>query len=169
MLQRLRSLLCNTNPINTMSYPFQLTTEEWKSRLNAEEYRVLREGGTEHPGKGEFCQFFPKGGHFVCRACDYPLYSAGSKFKDQGWDAYSHSYHSKPPTADAEYTLPHVGLRKAGEVCCNNCGSHLGHVFRHNVRETNGTGQRHWINSVCVRYQKDAPAMDVKELKLNAF
>ena len=144
------------------SYPYQLSDAEWREKLTSEEYRVLRQSGTEAYGKGEFCRYFPKDGHFACRACLHPLYSATAKFKDAGWDAYATCYYSK-----GENT-PHVGIRSQGEVCCNNCGSHLGHVFQ--SHESN-TGERQWINSICVQYVKGAPNTDVTDTEgpLNAF
>lgn len=105
-----------------LDYPFKLSTDEWKGRLSAEEYRVLRLGGTESYGKGEYCSFFPKEGYFACRACNFPLYSAESKFPDCGWDAY------ETTLLDPDGT-PHVELAPGDETRCNNCGSHLGHVF----------------------------------------
>ena len=55
------------------------TDEEWKKVLTPEEYAVIRGKGTEPAGKGEYDKFKPKEGHFVCRACHAPLYSAASK------------------------------------------------------------------------------------------
>ena len=98
--------------------------EEWRAQLTAEEFRMLRKRGTEAPGRGEYHAFFPKSGHFACRACSYPLYGPSSKFKDCGWDAFDKCYWSDGKC--------HVGVRPEGgavEIICNGCGSHLGHVF----------------------------------------
>jgi peptide-methionine (R)-S-oxide reductase len=108
-------------------YSVEKSDAEWQSGMTAEEYNVLRECGTEPAGRGEFCSFFPSSGHFACRACSFPLYSAASKFKDRGWDAYSKCFYSAAISGGGE--VSHIGVRAHNEVCCNNCGSHMGHVF----------------------------------------
>jgi len=114
-------------------YPYKLTEAEWRAKLNDKEFSILRNHGTEAYGRGEYCSYFPKTGYFQCRACDHPLYSSASKFQDAGWDAYSKSFISGGK--------PHVILRGGAEVGCNNCGSHLGHVFQSSKHESE-TGER---------------------------
>merc|ERR1719440_1127339 len=95
-----------------------------KSKLSDEEFVCLRRAGTERPKQGKFTNFFPKKGFFKCKACDFPLYGAGSKFQDAAWDAYDKCFFSGDKA--------HVMLRGSSdmaEAACANCGSHLGHVF----------------------------------------
>lgn len=75
-------------------FPFQRSDAEYKEMLTPMEFRVLRQGGTEPPTKGEFCAFFPKAGYFACKTCRLPLYPSASKFKDCGWDAYDRCFYT---------------------------------------------------------------------------
>ena len=118
-------------------FPNAKSEAEWREQLTPAEYRMLRQQGTEAPGRGEYFSFFPTEGYFGCRACGFPLYSSTSKFKDCGWDAFDKCYFS----ADGRC---HVGARPDGgalEILCNGCNSHLGHVF-HGERHT-ATDERH--------------------------
>ena len=69
---------------------------EWKKRLTAEEYHVIRQKGTERPGTGEYNSFSapPEGGTFVCRACNAPLYDYKSKFNSGTHDSLRLPSHS---------------------------------------------------------------------------
>eukprot|EP00658_Telonema_sp_P-2_P059174 TRINITY_DN4790_c0_g1_i1.p1 TRINITY_DN4790_c0_g1~~TRINITY_DN4790_c0_g1_i1.p1 ORF type:complete len:129 (+),score=21.09 TRINITY_DN4790_c0_g1_i1:203-589(+) len=114
-------------------FPFELSDEEYRTTLSQEEYRVLRAGGTQSAGRGEFCAVLPETGYFGCRACALPLYSAESKFGNQHWDAYSKCFYSSARS--------HVICRDGREIACAGCGSHLGHVFEKQSKSP--TLQRH--------------------------
>jgi len=117
-------------------FPNNKSEDDWRKQLSREEYRMLRQQGTEAPGRGEYHSFFPTEGHFACRACAFPLYSSTSKFKDCGWDAFDKCYYTGDKC--------HVGVQFDGggiEIICNGCGSHLGHVF-YGERNTS-TDERH--------------------------
>ena len=69
-------------PLPGEEFPNAKPETEWKKELTGTEYRMLRQQGTEAPGRGEYHTFFPQEGFFGCRACKFPLYSSTSKFKD---------------------------------------------------------------------------------------
>merc|ERR1712086_705632 len=98
--------------------------KKFKQSLSQAEFTVLRRGGTEAPGRGQFCDFFPGKGYFACKACKLPLYSGTSKFQDCGWDAYDKCFF----TSDRCHVTGQ-GPKHHMEAVCSGCGSHLGHTF----------------------------------------
>ena len=139
----------------------KMTDADWKARLSGFEFKVLRQKGTE-PRGGEYDGLYPKKGegHFVCRGCAAPLYSAEAKFKSGcGWPAFDKCYKDSVKTHEDNS----VGMRRI-EITCAACGGHLGHVFEgERMTETN---ERHCVNSVSVKFIKGEPASDLEEKKV---
>ena len=132
---------------------------EWKAELSDFEYKVLREKATEPAGSGEYDGFYPKAGegHFVCRGCKNPLYSAEAKFKSGGgWPAFDKCYKGGVKTIeDNSY-----GMRRI-EILCARCDGHLGHVF---VGEgMTKPNERHCVNSASVKFVKGGAAAPAEE------
>ena len=125
--------------------PFEviLTSDDWKSRLNTQEYHVLREGGTERAYTGEYTDTETEG-VYSCRACDHELFRSNEKFHSHcGWPSFF-----APLAGDSVMYIEDttMGMKRV-EVRCANCGSHLGHVFEGEGYGT-PTDQRYCINSV---------------------
>lgn len=119
---------------------------EWKQELDADSYRILRLKGTERAGTGEYNKFYPKEGHFVCKACNAPLYSAQAKFDSGcGWPAFDKCYAGAVKT-EVDDSL---GMRRI-EIMCARCDGHLGHVFE--GERFTSTNERHCVNSLSVKY-----------------
>src|SRR5210317_1213892 len=97
---------------------------EWKALLTPEQYRVMREAGTEAPFSGEYDQCWDRG-VYHCAGCDYPLFDSGSKFNAGcGWP----SFHSELDEANI-VQRPDNSLRMSRvELLCRNCDAHLGHI-----------------------------------------
>jgi len=135
-----------------MSYPVQKTDQEWQAVLNKEQFRVLREKGTESPFTGEYDKHMPDTGVYTCAACEAPLYTATHKFKSGcGWPAYFDSI----PGAVTRHTDSTFGMART-EIVCSNCGGHLGHVFKGEGYAT-PTDERHCVNSISLKFNKDDP------------
>ena len=118
---------------------------EIKNKLTPEQYRVMREKGTEAPFSGKLLHEKSEG-TFKCAACGNPLFSSDAKFDSgTGWPSFDQAL---PDAVEFKKDSEH-GLERT-EVVCKKCGSHLGHVFDDGPKET--TGKRHCINSVCLEF-----------------
>lgn len=129
-----------------MSEAKSKSNEEWKKELNAEEYRVLREKGTERAFTGVYWDNHEKGTYY-CRGCHQKLFDSDTKFESgSGWPSFF-----APISKDAVATVPdksHGMIRQ--EVVCSNCGGHLGHVFPDGPRPT---GLRYCMNSISMQFE----------------
>ncbi len=117
--------------------------DEWKKELTPEQYRVLREKGTEAPFTGKLLEDHYDG-MFRCAACGNELFKSDAKFDSgTGWPSFD------APVAEKRIKLivDETHGMKRMEVVCANCGSHLGHVFDDGPTST---GKRFCINSVCL-------------------
>ncbi|KAJ5646679.1 hypothetical protein N7490_003051 [Penicillium lividum] len=140
----------NSESTESMSYPDQRSEAEWRAVLNPEQFRILREKGTERPGTGEYDSHSPSTGVYNCAGCNAPLYKADHKFKSGcGWPAYFDSI----PGAVKRHVDNTFGMKRT-EITCSNCGGHLGHVFEGEGYPT-PTDERHCVNSVSLRFTED--------------
>lgn len=128
--------------------------QEWKKLLTREEYRVLRQKGTEQPFVNKYDKHFEPG-TYSCAGCGQELFSSETKFNSGcGWPAF---YAAK--AEDRVILSPdHSGGRIRTEVTCARCGSHLGHIF--NDAPQTPTGNRYCINSVALKF---TPAQNEKK------
>lgn len=128
--------------------PLSLSAEQWRQKLSAWEYRVLREAATEPPGTGAYDQFFEPG-TFVCAGCGTPLFAGDAKFSSGcGWPACFQPLDETSVRYIRDESLPG---RPRTEVRCARCDGHLGHVFAGEGYDT-PTDVRYCINSVCLRH-----------------
>lgn len=116
----------------------------------SDQFRILREKGTEPPGSGQFDKHYPSEGVYACAGCATPLYKANQKFKSGcGWPAYFDSL----PGAVTRHTDRTFGMERT-EIVCSNCGGHLGHVFKGEGFPT-PTDERHCVNSVSLTFSPE--------------
>ena len=122
------------------------TDEDWRRTLTPEQYRVLRQAGTERPFTGAYVNCHDDG-IYRCAACSAALFSSDAKFDSgTGWPSFTGPAMAEAVTLHKDWGL--LGVRT--EVRCRQCGSHLGHVFRDGPRPTR---QRFCINSCALDLQ----------------
>ena len=127
------------------------TDAEWREALSAEQYRVLREGGTEPPWSGALLGEKGKGA-FVCAACGEPLFDSDTKYDSgSGWPSFTGP---ASPQSVSEHSDQSHGMTRT-EVRCAACEGHLGHVFPDGP---GADGLRYCINSASLKFKKAGPS-----------
>lgn len=123
------------------------TDAEWRAELTPEQYRILRQGGTEPPFSGELLDTKDEG-QFLCAACGEPLFSSGDKYDSgSGWPSFTAPMGDD--TVDEHRDESH-GMTRT-EVRCARCEGHLGHVFPDGPGPE---GLRYCINSASLEFRK---------------
>ena len=121
--------------------------DQWKVKLTPEQYRVLREKGTEPPFTGKLLNEHGTG-DFVCAACGAVVFKSDTKFDSgSGWPSFYDPANTKAVKLIEDKTM---GMSRV-EVTCANCGSHLGHVF--DDAPDQPTGMRFCINSMSLDFK----------------
>ena len=122
------------------------TDEYWREKLTPDQFRIVREKGTEAPGTGEYLDNH-EAGAYNCVACGTELFSSETKFESgSGWPSFYDV--AKAGTVELHEDKSYGMVRT--EAICTHCGAHLGHVFNDGPKET--TGQRYCINSVSLKF-----------------
>jgi len=130
-------------------FPVQKTDAEWKVELTSEQYRILREAGTERPFAGIYTDTEVPG-IYRCAGCGAELFVSDNKYHSGcGWPAFDQAVSEGSIIERKDISL---GMIRT-EVLCAKCGGHLGHLFPDGPRDT--TGMRYCINSAALDFQKE--------------
>ena len=118
--------------------------DDWREKLTAEQYYVLRKHGTEPPGSSPL-NGEKRGGTFTCAACGQPLFASDTKFESgTGWPSFY-----APIDGAVRVSQDYSFGMERDEVHCRRCGGHLGHVFSDGPKPT---GLRYCMNGVALKF-----------------
>lgn len=144
----------------------ELTDAEWRERLTPEQFRILRQAGTERPNGQVYREFKAQGeGAYHCAGCNALLFTSNEKFDSGcGWPSFYDPADAQNVVRKVDLSL---GMRRI-EVVCAVCDGHLGHVFEGEGFNT-PTDKRYCINGVGLRFvpakseNTEAPAEEAEE------
>ncbi len=123
------------------------TEEDWKKELSPEQYRILREKGTESPHSGEYNEHFEKG-FYTCGGCGEELFSSDQKFDGHcGWPSFDGEIGGGEKVKKVKDFS--FGMIRT-EIICASCGGHLGHLFDDGPT---ASGQRYCVNSLSLKFK----------------
>ncbi|QCB28569.1 peptide-methionine (R)-S-oxide reductase MsrB [Corynebacterium endometrii] len=142
--------MANSDKSSGNQTDFKLIADsQWRERLTAEEYHVLREAGTERPFVGKYTDTETEG-VYSCKACGTELFRSTEKFHSHcGWPSFFSPLAGDKIIEREDRSLGQVRT----EVLCANCESHLGHVFAGEGYDT-PTDLRYCINSICLELEE---------------
>lgn len=124
------------------------TEADWRTRLDPEQFRVLREGATERAFSGKYVDE-KRSGTYRCAGCGTELFSSEAKYDSRsGWPSF---YAALDPAKVDERTDTTHGMVRT-EIVCATCGGHLGHVFPDGPQPT---GLRYCVNSLSLELDPD--------------
>ena len=127
------------------SPPVTKSDADWKAQLTPEQYRVLRQHGTERPGASKL-NAEKRQGVFFCAACEQALFDSDTKYESgSGWP----SFYAPREGAVATTEDRSLGMKRV-EVHCARCGGHLGHVFPDGPQPT---GLRFCMNGAALTFK----------------
>lgn len=126
-------------------YKVKKSDAEWRTQLDPMQFEVARHAATERPFSGKYWDHWSDG-NYNCAGCGTPLFKSDTKFDAGcGWPSYFEPVNSEVIERISDDTHGMVRV----EVRCNNCGSHLGHVFEDGPQPT---GERFCINSAAINF-----------------
>jgi len=132
-----------------MSSKVKLTEEQWREKLSPEQFRILREAGTERAFSGKYDRHYDTG-EYACAGCGTRLFDSSAKYNSGcGWPAFTGPAESD--TIEERRDLSFGMIRT--EVRCAGCGGHLGHVFPDGPPEAGG--MRYCINSASLEFDPE--------------